>query len=62
MRFEDLTSEQKEKALACKTSEELLSLAKSEGYELTDEELEDISGGWGGCKDFGVRYEGRGKC
>ena len=46
MNFEDLTPEQKEKARACKTPEEILALAKAEGYELTDEELEGISGGW----------------
>ena len=40
-----VTAEQKEKAKACKTPEEMLALAKDEGYELSDEELEDISGG-----------------
>lgn len=45
MNFEDLTPEQKYKALACKTPEELLALAQKEGYELTDDELESISGG-----------------
>ena len=47
MNFEDLTPEQKEKARACKTPEEILALAKAEGYELSDEELEGVSGGWG---------------
>lgn len=37
MEFHDLTPEQKAKALECKTSEELLALAKEEGYDLTDE-------------------------
>ena len=46
MKFEDLTPEQKAKALACKTPEELLALAKEEGYDLTDEQLQGISGGW----------------
>ena len=45
MNFENLAPEFKEKALACKTPEELLALAKEEGYELTDEELEGIAGG-----------------
>ena len=45
MEFKDLTPEQQEKARACKTAEELLALAKAEGYELTDEELEAVSGG-----------------
>lgn len=52
MNFDELTPEQKEKALACKTPEELLALAKQEGYDLSEEQLEDISGGaWGGCTE-----------
>ena len=46
MEFKDLSPEQQEKAKACSTPEELLELAKSEGYELTEEELEGVSGGW----------------
>ena len=50
MKFEDLTPEQREKAKACKTPEDFLSLAKEGNYELSDEELEAISGGsWGDC-------------
>lgn len=45
MNFEDLTLEQQEKARACNSVEELVALAKEEGYELSDEELESISGG-----------------
>ena len=44
--FNSLTPEQREKVNACKTPEEILALAKSEGYELSDEQLDDISGGW----------------
>lgn len=40
-----MTPEQLEKAQACKTPEDVLALAKAEGYELTDEELELITGG-----------------
>ena len=47
MRFEDLTPEQKEKAKNCKTIEDLLALAKDEGYTLTEEEIDAISGGGG---------------
>ena len=47
MNFEDLTDEQKAKAKACNTPEELLALAKEEGYELGDEELDSVSGGGG---------------
>ena len=36
----ELTREQMEKAMACKTAEELMALAKAEGYELTKEEAE----------------------
>ncbi len=42
-----LTAAQIEKARACKNTEELLELAKKEGIELTDEQLEAVSGG---CK------------
>ena len=45
MKHEDLTPDQQEKLRACKTPEELLELAKQEGYALSDEELEGISGG-----------------
>ena len=49
MKFSDLTPEQQEKARACKTPEDMLALAKAEGYELSDEDLEAVSGGnaWG---------------
>ena len=55
MNFEDLTAQQKEKAIACKTPKELIELAKEEGIELTDEQLEGVSGGWGpfsDCDDY----------
>ncbi len=52
--FENLTPELKEKAKACKTPEDILELAKAEGYELSDEEIEGISGGWcpGNCDNY----------
>ena len=43
-----LSKEQITKVKACKNQEELLALAKEEGIELTDEQLEVISGG-GAC-------------
>ena len=46
MDFKDLTPEQAAKAKACKTSEELIALAESEGVELTDEQLDGIAGGY----------------
>ena len=45
MKFEDLTPEQQEKAKACKSKEELSELARSIGYEPSNEELEAIAGG-----------------
>ncbi len=42
-----LSEEQIKKIEACKSSEEILNLAKAEGIELTDEQLEAVSGG--GC-------------
>ena len=47
MNINELTDEQKAKVLACKTPEDILALAKAEGYSLSDEELEAISGGEG---------------
>ena len=40
-----LTEEQKAKVRGCKNQEELLKLAKEEGIELTEEQLEAVSGG-----------------
>jgi len=42
-----LTEEQIKKVEACKDTSEILALAKAEGMELTDEQLEAVSGG--GC-------------
>lgn len=59
MKFEDLSPELKEQIKACKTPEEVLAFAKEEGYELSDEELSGISGGWGDggdeCSDYCYR-------
>ena len=43
--FKGLTDEQIAMVKACKDQKELLSLAKKEGIELTDEQLEAVSGG-----------------
>ena len=45
MDIEDLSPEQQEKVMACKSTEELVALAKSEGVELTDEQLNQVAGG-----------------
>ena len=49
-----LSEEQIKKVEACKSSEEIINLAKAEGIELTDEQLEAVSGG--GC------FSGTDKC
>ena len=49
MNFEDLTEDLKTKAQACKTPEEELALAKEKSYGLSDEELQEISGGSWDC-------------
>ena len=48
-----LTEEQIAKVKACKTQEEIMALAKQEGFELTDEQLEVVSGG--GCSSTDTR-------
>ena len=45
MQLNDLTAEQKAKAMACNTPEEILAVAKEEGFELSDEMLDAVSGG-----------------
>ena len=46
----DISDELREKAKACKSPEELIELAKGEGYKLSDQDLEVVSGGqWMGC-------------
>jgi len=44
-RFEALSDEMKEKAKACNSPEELMALVEEGMIELSDEELEAISGG-----------------
>ena len=52
MDLKDISPELREKALACKTPEEVIALAKENGAELSDEQLEAISGGsWSSCSD-----------
>lgn len=46
MKLDDLTPEQQEKAKACQSVAEVYDLIKSEGFELSDEELDGLSGGW----------------
>ena len=44
--YESLSEDLKEKVKTCKTGEELVALAENEGIELTDEQLDAISGGF----------------
>jgi hypothetical protein len=51
MDFDELSPELRDKVKSCKSPQEILDLAKAEGYELIDAELEGISGGsW--CTDY----------
>ena len=43
--YDSLSDDLKAKVANCKTADELMTLAKSEGIELTDEQLDAISGG-----------------
>lgn len=45
MDFKDLSPELMERARACKTTEEIMALAKEAGYDLSDEQLDSLSGG-----------------
>ena len=59
----DISPELREKAKACTTPEELLALAKKEGYKLSDAEMESVSGGrWDDSLDlrgvYGLRLHG----
>ena len=46
MDFNDLTEEQKTRIGNAKTKEELMTIAEEEGFDLSDEELEALAGGW----------------
>ena len=46
----DISPELREKAKECTSPEELLALAKKEGYKLSETEIEAVSGGaWSQC-------------
>lgn len=51
MKFEAISPELQEKIAACKTPEDLFALAKEEGRELSDDEIEMIAGGEGPWDD-----------
>ena len=41
-----------EEMKSCNTSEDVLALAKREGYKLSEEELDAVSGGEWSCSDL----------
>jgi len=45
MDLNDLTQEQWDELHECKTLEDILALAQAEGLELTDDELQQVTGG-----------------
>lgn len=49
MDFNEISPSLREKAKECKTAEELFELAKGEGVELSEEQIEAISGGTWSC-------------
>ena len=51
--YDSLTDEQKEKAKACKTADELTSLLSQLGVALPDEMLDSVAGGWTSLKGSG---------
>ena len=60
MEFDEISQELKDRARACKSPEEVLALAKTEGITLSDEELEQVAGGryrwdYEECDDFKAR-------
>lgn len=63
MEFNDLSPELMEKVRACTTTEELVALAHSEGIDLSDEQLEALSGGiWDDCGGHGSNFNCYGDC
>ena len=57
MNLNDVTQEQWDKLRECKTPEEILALAKAEGYELTDDELRQVTGGSEGYVERGGYWD-----
>lgn len=45
VKYENLNDEERNELESCKSPEDILALANEKGYELSEEELEEISGG-----------------
>jgi len=50
--YQSMTDDQKKRARSLKSPEEVLAFAREEGFELTDEQLESVAGGWDVCPHF----------
>lgn len=50
-----LTDEQKKRVEAAKSPEDFLAIAREVGYELSQEQLDSMSGGWTPCTDLSSR-------
>ena len=59
--YDGLSDELKEKAKACKTTDELMELAGKEGIELPDEVLDTVAGGCS-CPNVTCHHMGTQKC
>lgn len=55
MGLSSLSSELQAKMQEAKSPEEVLALCKEEGIELSDDDLEKVSGGWSSSDDGGRR-------
>ena len=62
MDLENLSPDLREKANACKSPEDLFELAREEGYELSDDELEAVSGGDWDCWTVCTKFEEPEEC
>ncbi len=55
--LDSLTEEQKKKAAACKTAQELVDLLNGAGVELSDELLDAVAGGGGNDNQILQRFQ-----
>ena len=62
MDFKDISDELKEKVASASSPEDILELAKTEGYELTDEQLEEVAGGGIWDRTHDAHSDGCPKC
>ena len=53
-----MNDEMRAKIAACETPEDILALAKNEGIELSDDQMEAVSGGSWDCDTFACAVSG----